>query len=123
MSKPTENETSDPAEDVEETWDKCVVSSDEIEVVRTPGSHRYRLKYRDINGERYEQIIFKARKEETEKVSYNELISRFLRHEIILAIAGKEYKDTTRDKMDREMSPWMREDIERFVAEYIQGEL
>ena len=66
MSVKTEHEPSEEKpEEKELSFDECTVSDKPLEVVRTPGGKRYRLKFVDIGGDAYEEIAFRFRRATT----------------------------------------------------------
>lgn len=122
--KPSSDESKEEKKEEKElTWDEAKRVDTPLEIVRTPGNKRYRIKYHDISGETYEDLAIKARSNATETRSYSKLISEYMRLAVIFEIAGKPYNDKTFVTMDREMSPWMKEDISQFIQDYISGEL
>jgi len=104
-----------------ETWDsiKKEVNSTK-EFIRTPGNHRYKLKANIINGDQYEDVTLSALDAAGGRnMKFNKKISSDLKKLILVEVAGQDYKPI----MDREMPPWMKEDLEQFIKEFISGEL
>jgi hypothetical protein len=102
-------------------WDEVKIEdSNPITIERVVGKRTYDLTYRDINGDTYERVVYEAR---AKGEGFEKDLTRKLREHLIVSIAGAPYDKPNRAKMDREMPVWMKEDIEKFLASYILGNL
>lgn len=105
-------------------WDDVKVTDFKPKpITREVGKKSYILEYKDINGDTYEDIVLKSRMEADTDRKAQKNLSMNLRQSVVHSIAGKEYNDKTWATMDREMPPWIKEDIEQFLKQYIQGNL
>lgn len=101
-------------------WDDVKVEdSNPITIEREVGKFKYDLTYKDINGDTYERLVFEAKKSK----DFEQEITKKLRTQIIVSIAGEPYNKDSVAVMNRKMPVWMKEDLERFLISYIQGNL
>jgi hypothetical protein len=107
-----------------ETWDKLKEGVNQVrKITRTVGNHEYVIEYREINGDQFEDIMLRASRDATDKFGKkdedkgNKLLAQYLRVAMLVSVGEKPYEIT----MDREMSIWLRKDIDDFTLEYVRG--
>ena len=103
-----------------DTWEQVKANVNQtVEYTRTVGKHKYKLEFKEINGDVFEDLAIKTKARcKDDDTKFNKEISYELRKLTLISVAGEKYSP----KMDREMPVWLKKDLDDFYVSYIQGE-
>jgi hypothetical protein len=114
---------SETEETKELSWDdaKCDPGQ-EYKIKRKVAKGEYELVYKDMTGDEFETFTLATRAMHSrngvlDEKGFNTDFQRKLRKRIIVSVMGKKYEELD----DRVMQPWLLQDLNDFIIQYIQG--
>ena len=105
------------------SWEdaKCDLTQ-EYKINRKVSKGEYELVYKDMTGDEFETFTLSVRAQHSrngviDEKGFNTDFQRKLRKRIIVSVMGKKYEELD----DRNMQPWLLQDLNDFIIQYIQG--
>jgi len=90
------------------------------EIERIVGGNSYLIKYKELNGDAYERILYKSGADSrNDEAQRQKLLSEYIRAAMLVEVAGEPYKTGS----ERFMPVWLMVDVNNFVLEYLSGNL